>query len=281
MGASVLTKDLEPAIESMLSTLQSRQPEHGLGGNVRRDGQILMAKAIRNAGKKHERVNTELSRVISKSSSILHPELCADVCRKLPPELQEIVYRYLTTMNQRICVNVSKDGDSTAGTTTVAYMNRLGVAVHSRPWFCDATMVGDGFSERMLRMFYATSRFRISDPGHLQLFLNKRLWGTIAPKHALRRIEIDVPLFNYEHPAVLDRIKYDLAFLKDLIHSKATIIIHLSLSDIMVPDMTLASAQEDAHREFVRTGREMSNEWWVTVHESIRMAHRRTMEDAT
>ena len=25
----------------------------------------------------------------------------------------------------------------------------------------------------------------------------------------------------------------------------------------------------------------MSNEWWVTVHESIRRAHRRTIEDAT
>jgi hypothetical protein len=277
----VLAKDLKPAIESMLSELQSRQPEYGLGGNVHRGGQNLMAKAICNAKKKHESVNTELFRVISKYSSILHPTFCKDVCDKLSLELKEMVYRNLRTMDRHICVEISKDDGSLAGAETMSYMDPLRVVAHCRPWFYNVAIVGDEFAKLMLRTLYATSRFKISDPGHLQAFLGKELWGTTALKHALRCIEIDVPLFSCEHPAILDRTRYGLAFLKGIRYTKATIIIHLSLSDIIVPDLTIASAQKDMHREFIKTGREMSDEWWVTVHESIKTAHKRTMEDAT
>lgn len=239
-----------------------------------------MGAVVRVRAEKKERINTELARVLREYSNLLYPTLCKDVCFKLPPELRDMVYNNLTNMSQRIQVSVHQEGRPKTGATTLTYSDSSEDCTLNRPWFCDPAIVGDEFAQMALETFYRSSIFEICRPGHLQSFLNTEIWVTTAPKHVVRRIEIDVPAFNYERPAILEETRHEIASLRDIRHGGATIILYIWNPGPFEPEMTLLSAQDDADGEFVKTGREISDEWWTLVHETIDRSERRAIEEA-
>lgn len=79
---------------------------------------------------------------------------------------------------------------------------------------------------------------------------------------------------------ILEEMRHGIASLRDIRHGGATIIFYIWNPGPFEPEMTLLSAQDDAEGDFVKTGREMSDEWWTLVQETIDRSERRAIEEA-
>jgi hypothetical protein len=119
--------------------------------------------------------------------NILVPDVCEIVSSTLPVELREMVYENIADMGEDFAVGECQDRKTMEVQLFYSGRSRDWLKASNQPWYLKPVFVGDEFAQDISAAWYRRSRFWLTN-GIVKVFLTTKLWGTITPKTAVRRI---------------------------------------------------------------------------------------------
>jgi hypothetical protein len=136
-----------------------------------------------------------LEEVTARYSNILSPQLCGNMCFKLPTELREMVYGNIADMGEDFVVGECQNRFTKEGQIfyrCLSSSNRHWLFLPSQPWYLKPVFVGDGFAQEISAAWYCRSHFTVLRAGDVGGFSRNRGFGAVTPKIVVRKIDITI-----------------------------------------------------------------------------------------
>ncbi|KAF2026537.1 hypothetical protein EK21DRAFT_115686 [Setomelanomma holmii] len=156
---------------------------------VYKNGIKVRSEKVQKAQEKVKRIESSLSLIFGHYARIAYPTICEDALAKLPQELRDSVYAFITALNVHFLVGPV--AELSKKIRPESFQNVREIDLWDNAWYLAGDCVGASMAKEIAQGLCPDSTFLLTGPALLGLLISEDRWQTGAiPRDHIRRIEL-------------------------------------------------------------------------------------------